>query len=164
MTCVRQLRCVYRPYAELHTCPLCTTNRYCPNPNSRKKKKVPKVPQQQMVTIPLGPQLQALRRSKQGSKAMSYRARMLSSLVEQEDEDGNLPLYEDILSGKDIRKFAAKAGMTEDDITVGLSFDGAQLYRNKQSDTWIAVWIVYDYHPTLRYKRKHILPASCSRP
>ncbi|RXW24306.1 hypothetical protein EST38_g1549 [Candolleomyces aberdarensis] len=77
----------------------------------------------------------------------------------EEDEDGNVPVYEDIFSGSELRELAREHQLSEDDITIGFSFDGAQLYRNKQSDTWIAIWIVFDYDPVLRYKRKHILPA-----
>jgi hypothetical protein len=40
-----------------------------------------------------------------------------------------------------------------------LSLDGAQLYQNKKSDTWIAIWVINDYDPATRYKKKHILPA-----
>lgn len=90
---------------------------------------------------------------------MRYRSQKLAEILPQEDEDGNVPVYEDIFSGADLRELAKEHQLNEDDITIGFSFDGAQLYRNKQSDTWIAIWIVFDYDPVLRYKRKHILPA-----
>lgn len=147
------------PFEELTQCPKCGTSRYCPNPNARKKKQAPQVPRQHMITIPLGPQLQAMRLSEEGAKAMGYRARKLAEMGLEEDEDGDLPVYDDLLSGSHIRDLADNQEMTEDDIMVGFSFDGAQLYRNKESDVWVGVWIVYDLHPTLRYKRKHILPA-----
>ncbi|KAG2008975.1 hypothetical protein CC2G_014351 [Coprinopsis cinerea AmutBmut pab1-1] len=53
----------------------------------------------------------------------------------------------------------ATLNITEDDILVSFSIDGAQLERNKKSDCWIAVWIVQDYDPKLRFKKRRILPA-----
>ena len=38
------------------------------------------------------------------------------------------------------------------------SIDGAQLYRHKQSDCWIYIWILLDLAPDERYKIKNILP------
>ncbi|RXW16028.1 hypothetical protein EST38_g9823 [Candolleomyces aberdarensis] len=148
------------PFEDRTSCNVCDDSpRFCANGDHRKKKKAPLVPRQQMVTIPLGPQLQALRRSQEGSTAMRYRSQKLAEILPQEDEDGNIPVYEDIFSGSDLRELAREHQLNEDDITIGFSFDGAQLYRNKQSDTWIAIWIVFDYDPVLRYKRKHTLPA-----
>lgn len=49
--------------------------------------------------------------------------------------------------------------ISPNDFMVSFSLDGAQLYQNKKSDTWIAIWIINDYSPTTRYKKKHVLPA-----
>ncbi|KAJ8092329.1 hypothetical protein PM082_023932 [Marasmius tenuissimus] len=46
----------------------------------------------------------------------------------------------------------------EEDMVLVLSIDSAQLYRNKSSDCWIYIWIIYNYSPQLRYKKKHVLP------
>ena len=37
--------------------------------------------------------------------------------------------------------------------------DGAQLYRNKQSDCWIGIWIIFNYSPDFRYKKDIVMPA-----
>ena len=39
-----------------------------------------------------------------------------------------------------------------------LSIDGAQLYAHKASDCWIYIWIIMDFAPDERYKKKHVLP------
>ncbi|KAF8226434.1 hypothetical protein L208DRAFT_1301979 [Tricholoma matsutake] len=39
-----------------------------------------------------------------------------------------------------------------------LSFDGAQIYRNKISDCWIYVWIIINFSPDLRYKKRYVIP------
>jgi hypothetical protein len=46
-----------------------------------------------------------------------------------------------------------------DDMTAVYCIDGAQLYQNKKSDTWIAIWIVMDINPKTWYKKKHFIPA-----
>jgi hypothetical protein len=38
------------------------------------------------------------------------------------------------------------------------SADGAQLYRNKKSDCWMYIWVIYDLAPGDRYKKQHVLP------
>ncbi|EKM49948.1 uncharacterized protein PHACADRAFT_200802 [Phanerochaete carnosa HHB-10118-sp] len=38
-----------------------------------------------------------------------------------------------------------------------LSLDGAQLYRNKQSDCWMYIWILLDRSPDSCYKKCHVL-------
>lgn len=146
------------PLADLRQCGVCSKPRWHPREDEDDPDEVRR-PVQKMVTIPLGPQLQALRRSPEGSQALQYRVRKLALEAGRVRDDGHLDEYEDIFSGKDIRDIAAAQGMTDLDFTIGFSIDGARLYQNKKSDTWLAVWIIYDYHPSLRYKRRHILPA-----
>jgi hypothetical protein len=42
-------------------------------------------------------------------------------------------------------------------MTLMLSLDGAQLYRYKQSDCWIYIWIIMDLPPNIRYHKKNVL-------
>jgi len=44
------------------------------------------------------------------------------------------------------------------DTVLMFSADGAQLYRNKKSDCWIYIWIIYDLAPGDRYKKRYVLP------
>jgi len=69
------------------------------------------------------------------------------------------PVYDDIFSGSKFLDFAEQVQLGPNDTTVTLSLDGVQLYQNKKSDTWIAIWIINDYDPMTRYKKKHVLPA-----
>jgi len=47
----------------------------------------------------------------------------------------------------------------KDDVLVQLSLDGAQLYRDKDSDCWIFVYIIHNLAPDLRYKKSMVIPA-----
>jgi len=155
--CINSCMAFVGPWAELQACPECSEPRYDIEKLAHSGKEVPR---QQACTIPLGPQLQALRRTHKGATALLYRDRKLKETIEN---FASLPvgdrIYDDIFCGSDFRQFAEKVGLTQNDITVSFSLDGAQLYQNKKSDTWIAIWMVNDYDPTTRYKLKHVLPA-----
>jgi hypothetical protein len=135
---------------------VCSEPRYDPEQLASSGKKVPR---QQACTMPLGPQLQALRRSPQGAQAILYRDRKIAEVIEAFNAaHSDLELvYNDIFSGDHVLNLCET--LTEDDMTVVFSIDGAQLYQDKKSDTWIAIWIVMDYDPTTRYKKKHFIPA-----
>jgi hypothetical protein len=111
-------------------------------------------PRQKVCTIPLGPQIQALRRSRNGALVMLYRDRKTREILERFDRD---PVYDDIFSGGEFLDFAERVQLGPYETTVTFSLDGAQLYQKKKSDTWIAVWIINNYDPTTRYNKKLIL-------
>jgi len=68
-------------------------------------------------------------------------------------------VYDDIFCGEDILNITSNLKLTSNNTTVIFSLDGAQLYQNKKSDTWIAIWVITDYDPKTRYQSKHVLPA-----
>ncbi|TFK21215.1 hypothetical protein FA15DRAFT_567726, partial [Coprinopsis marcescibilis] len=135
---------------------------HCPKANCNEPRYLPGrtgTARQQACTIPLGPQIQALRQSKEGSLALQYRSRKIAEILESLTVE---PIYDDVFCGQDFKDLGITLGIpppNEDDIFIGLSIDGAQLYRDKASDTYFGIWIVYDYDPSIRYKRRHILPA-----
>jgi len=149
--CINSCHAFTGPFAELAACSICAEPRYDPVQQGRTGKRVPR---QQACTILLGPQIQALRRSTQSAQAMRYRDQKIQEII---DSIGD-PVYDDLFSGSDILKLCEDLKLTMDDTTVSFSFDGAQLQQNKKSDTWIAIWIVDDYAPITRYRKKHVLP------
>ena len=50
--------------------------------------------------------------------------------------------------------------ITGDDTVVSLSLDGAQLYQNKKSDTWISIWILNNFSPNQHYQKQQVLPGT----
>ena len=154
--CINSCTAFVGPLSDAEECPECGEVRYNPEKLAAGKK----VPRQQACTIPLGPQLQALRRSQESAAALSYRDRKTKEIIEAyHSTQAADRIYDDIFCGSDVRDLLRNLSLTVDDITVSFSLDGAQLYQNKKSDTWIAIWIINDYDPKMRYKRKHILPA-----
>ena len=160
--CIHSCMAFTGPWSDLEACPLCSKARYDPQVLSASGGKVKK-PRQQQVSFLLGPQLQAMYRSPEGAKAMKYRATQTAEIFKTLDEnDDVLPVYDDIYSGSDLIDLAdpGQGGkMKEDDILVLFSVDGCQLYRSKTSDCWIAIFVILNLAPGLRYKKKYVLPA-----
>lgn len=151
--CVKSCVAFTGPFSELDKCPTCHEPRF----NAEGK------PWKQACTIPLGPQLQCLRMSTEGAQAMRYRDQKTTEIINELNQNTGNPdalIYDDFFSGSDYLDLAEDLGLTEHDTTVILSVDGAQIYQNKKSDTWIAIWVVYDYNPKTRYKKKRCLPAA----
>ena len=152
--CIKSCHAFTGPFADLQSCRTCSAPRYDPIQIALTQKKNP---QKQACTIPLGPQIQALRRSQHGASAMQYRDKKIQEIFDSLDDPN--AVYDDIFCGNDYLDLHKRLNLTSDDTTVSFSIDGAQLYQNKKSDTWIAIWIIMDLHPNSRYKKKHVLPA-----
>jgi hypothetical protein len=69
-------------------------------------------------------------------------------------------VYDDILCGSEKRDLANHIRITGDDTIISSSLDGAQLYQNKKSDTWISIWILNNFSPDQRYQKKRVLPGT----
>ena len=91
---------------------------------------------------------------------MRYRNRKTAEIINLFNSvDVDEFVYDDFFCGSDYLDLDEREALTEDDTTLLFSIDGAQLYAIKKSDTWIAIWIILDYDPTTRYRKKRILPA-----
>ncbi|KAJ2934003.1 hypothetical protein H1R20_g3088, partial [Candolleomyces eurysporus] len=133
-------------WATLGKCTICDAPCY----NAKALQVNKKIPQQQMCTIPLGPQIQAIWQSKPGSEALKYWSQKVEQILRNIQEDSDLA-YDDVFCGKDFLELHQHHNITKDDI-VGFSINGAQLYQDKKSNAWIAIWIIYDYDPATHYK------------
>ncbi|KAK1216301.1 hypothetical protein PQX77_021077 [Marasmius sp. AFHP31] len=104
-------------------------------------------------------ELQTLWRDKKNAQNLHYRWEYTHKVLQEFDKEGKrVSPYRDLFGG-DAYLNAYEAGRVSDkDMVLVLSIDGAQLYRNKASDCWIYIWVIYDYSPELRYKKKHVLP------
>ena len=143
------------PFADLEACPKCQTSRYEESSDPRKK-----IPRKQFSTIPLGPQLQAQWKSPEGARRMRYRNRKAEEIkAELLRSKGVIKEYDDVFHGTDYINAVNNGQIKEDDVMVLFSLDGAQLYRDKASECWFFVWIIFDLSPDLRYKKPYVLPA-----
>lgn len=150
--------CAYTgPWKNLNRCPLC--------PAHEKRYEIingKKVARKQFHTIPLAAQLQALLRDRSSAEKMDYRKeytnKLFNDLVANE---GVRTKFADYFDGTEyIDAVNQKNGkkLSDDDIVVFMSIDGAQLYRNKVSECWMYVWVIMNLSPGERYKKKYVLP------
>ena len=124
--CIKTCLAYTGPFADLHHCPICREVRW---DSSTKKAR------QTFHTIPIGPQLQALWRDKDSAGQMKHQRKLNAKLAELlHDNNGSLPTVDDYFYGLDYIEAVRDGCIQENDMVLMLSFDGAQLYRNKQSD------------------------------
>ncbi|KDQ21596.1 hypothetical protein BOTBODRAFT_94222, partial [Botryobasidium botryosum FD-172 SS1] len=146
------------PFAEFDTCPECDAPRYDPIVLQSTGKKVP---QQTFHTIPIGPTIQALWRSLDGAKEMNNRRENTTTIFEElQKTQGAIDSYDDYTYGEEYLRAVADGRINEHDTVLMFSADRAQLYRSKQSDCWIFIWVILDLPPNSRYKKKRVVPAA----
>jgi hypothetical protein len=146
------------PFFALEACPKCGEPRFDPirlaSSNGRDK-----ISRQSFSTIPLGPQLQALWRTPEGAAKMRYRQELTKKIrAHLHQSNGSMDVYEDFFYGRDYLDAVEQGRIRDEDVVLLFSIDGAQLYRNKQSDCWIYIWVILDHAPDVRYKKKYVLP------
>ncbi|KAG1892501.1 hypothetical protein F4604DRAFT_1875828 [Suillus subluteus] len=68
--------------------------------------------------------------------------------IELERNEGKVHVYEDFLDGSNYINVVQEGKIKDMDV----------LYQCKESDCWIAIWVIFDHSPDSRYKKKHVLP------
>ena len=138
------------PFVDLDKCPKCDQPKLCP---------MTKRPHQEFHTLLLGPILQALWRDPSGARKFDYRRLITRAIVnELQMNAGNLSSYDDFFYGSDYLERVRKGEISDNDIVLMLSVDGAQLYAHKASDCWMYIWVIMDLSPDERYKKAYVLP------
>jgi hypothetical protein len=95
----------------------------------------------------LGPILQALWQEPSSTQRFQYCQTITSAIIaELETDEGNLSSYNNIFYGADYLKNVKKGSISDDNIVLMLSMDGAQLYAHKASDCWIYIWSSWIFH------------------
>ena len=108
---------------------------------------ITKKPRQQFYTLPIGPVIQAMKREKITAKKMDYFCKRAREALAEHMATGCVSSFNDICCGTDILQQFHSEKITDDDTVLMMSFDGAQLYRNKVSDCWIYIWIFLGLSP-----------------
>nr|GAT61111.1 predicted protein [Mycena chlorophos] len=128
------------PFAALDTCPDCGSPRRDENGATTK-----------FYTMPLGPQIQALFRNPETARLMQYRLEETKHVfAELEENEGVIKVricaepsafsspafedYVDLFCGDEYLSAVEDGRITDDDVVILGSLDGAQLFRNKKTD------------------------------
>ena len=148
------------PFAGLDMCPQCGEPRYDQITLVNSGGKVKKA-RQEFHTMPIGPQLQALWRHPDSVASVRYRETRTAEIMEElKHNNGLLASYDDYFHGSEYLEAVNSGRIVPGDMVLMFSIDGAQLYRNKSSDCWMAIWVVFDHSPDGRYKKKFVLSAT----
>ena len=145
------------PFAHRDTCFYCKEPRYDEARSSNDKH----IPRQQFHTIPIAPILQVLRQNPESARRFDYlrlRTERLNAEL-QRDPDYSPDVFDDFDTGTDFINAVKERKVSPFDSVLMFSIDGAQLYRNKQSDCWIAIFMIMNFAPAVRYLKESIFPA-----
>ena len=143
------------PFSKLQSCPVCPSERY---ETVMQGNRLVSVPCKQALTIPVGPQIQAQYWSQEGAWNMGHRSRVMEPMLVRLHAGGSIKSYDNVYSGSILIDAAMRGDLTPSDTILMLSIDGAQLYKSKQLDCWIYIWVLLNLAPELQYKKKYVLP------
>ncbi|KAG6876752.1 hypothetical protein C0992_011882 [Termitomyces sp. T32_za158] len=147
--CIKSCLAYTGPFSDDLQCQRCSEPRFDP---------ITSKPRQEFYTIPIGPAIQAFKRNYQTASDMNYFWSQATKLLAEQQEKGVVELIDDITCGTDILKAINQGEIGKHDTVLMVSFDGAQIYRNKQSDCWFYVWIILCFSPELRYTKRYVIP------
>jgi hypothetical protein len=146
------------PFENLDRCAICDTPQW--NDATAELPVNLRVSHSRFPTLPLGAQNQALYRDPTSAMNMRYLWEKTQELLNnlRNSETGKIPIIEDIAMGWDYLGAILDGDIKENDVIVMASLDGAQLFKYKESDCWIYIWVILNLAPNRRYRKMHILP------
>jgi hypothetical protein len=154
--CVNTCIAYTGPFKDLEACHKCSEPRFDQKVLSESGGQI-KVARRKFNTIPLGPQLQAGWRDPTGAHNMKYRSHCTARILQGIQIPSG---FDDYIHGSDYLDAVKTGKIKDDDIVLMFSIDGAQLYESKASDCWIYIWVILNYSPDLRYKKRYVLPGA----
>ena len=159
--CINSCHAFMGPFSQHNSCTICGEAQYNMVQLASTDKKVPC---QQFCMILLSPQLQALCQSHTGATNMWYLDQKLKDVMKmlenlQMDNGSNI-IYNNILCGSEAQDLADRVAITAYDTLVLCSLDGAQLYQNMKSDTWLSIWVIHNFSLDSRYQKQHVFPGT----
>jgi Transposase family tnp2 len=153
--CIDSCAAFTGPFSDLDKCPICFKARYKDTGGSRTKR----IPQRRFHTIPIGPIIQALYRSPETAKLMRHRSERTKAIISHLETNNNtIDFYDDVYSGSDYLNAVFTNRIQDNDIMLQISLDGAQLFRDKESDCFMYIYIIHNLPPDIRYKKRYVIP------
>lgn len=110
------------------------------------------------LTIPVSPQLQARYCNANSARDMKYLACQTEEILAMLHSTGKIPVIEDIAMGHNYLSAYLAGDIKPLDIVLLFSINGAQLYKKKQSNCWIYIWIIINLSPDKQYRKVNVLP------
>ncbi|KAL6301085.1 hypothetical protein BKA93DRAFT_819140 [Sparassis latifolia] len=118
-------------FTDLDSCPMCSQPCY-DQVKLRASGGKQRISRKVFHTFPIGPQIQALKRSPEGGESIKYCARCTEKLVnELGSNNGAIYFFDDFLQGQEYLDAIRDGKISSSDTVLMLSLDGAQLYQSK---------------------------------
>ena len=137
------------PLSQKNSCICCGSVRYDPITGKSR---------QQFWSIPIEPIVQALRQNHKSAEDMDHLMDHLEMLLIELCDNGSINKYDDIMCGNKMLTAYKNGIIKQSDMALIMSFDGAQLHRNKVSDRWIYIWVLANFSLGLHYTNKLVIP------
>ena len=138
------------PYSQLTECPGCSSPCYQAGTEN---------PQWQFTTIPPGPVIQAMYCLEDATYQVHYRDRKTEEILEYvRNNRGHIKVYDDTMCGRDYLEAWQAGKIKMGDILLQLSWDGTQLYRDKESDCLLFMFLSHNPPPYLQHTKNFVIP------
>jgi len=141
------------PFSELKKCQFCNEDRFQPSHNNDTS-----IPHRQFVTLPIGPQLQALWHHPVTVAKLRDRLQRTCNALTHRHTGKGIQDYDDICCGSEYLDLVESGKIRDNDMLLTMSMDGAQLYRDKESDTWFGILSIIDFSPEIRHSKDLVIP------
>ena len=151
--CINTCMAFTGPFSELKKCTYCSEDCFLPS-----QKDDISTPRRQFITLPIGPQLQALWRHPITVAKLRDRLRRTRDALTQRNTEKGIQDYDDVCCGSEYLDLVESGKIREDDMLLNMSMDGAQLYRDKESDTWFGISTLIDFSPEIRHLKEMVIP------
>ena len=73
-------------------------------------------------------------------------------------KQGEIDVYNNIHIGSDYLEAVKNGEIKPEDIMLQISLNGAQLFRDKESDCWMYVYVIDNIPPDLCYTKDYVIP------
>jgi len=140
-------------FLTLNKCQFCGKNRFQKSQQGNSF-----IPHCQFVTLPIGPQLQALWCHPITVAKLRDRLRRTHKALAQRKTERGIQDYYNICCRSEYLDLVESGNILDNDMLLYVSMDGAQLYRDKGSDTWFGIASLIDFSPEIRHSREMVLP------
>jgi hypothetical protein len=155
--CVNTCLAYVSKYKDVMLCPECTEDHF-------RVKRGKSISRHKLYTLPIGPTIQTLYQNPVTTKYMHCRCKetllSLNKYVCHQTGQINVTEVKDIMAGEEYL-WCITTGVFDINNTVLLiSIDSAQIYRQKELNCWIYIWVLMDLPPHLHYKKEFVIPGA----
>ena len=94
----------------------------------------------------------------ESTEKMCYHMKKMQEVFNQLLKNDRLvDSYDDIFCGSAYINRVADGTIQLEDMLLMILINGAQLFKSKESDFWIYIWVILELSPDHHYKKKHVL-------